>query len=211
MKRSKQILTGAIILSVIFAIVTSSVMLVYAASGNFTKREAFETVPLYNQRDYDDVAYGEYGTISSHGCGIVCISMVYTYLTDEYQSPEMLAKKYGNYNTPNGSYWSLFADSAEDFDLVLEEQTSSWKKVKEALQNGQIVISLQRKGIFTRGGHFIVLTGINEDGKIMVNDPNGSNWDKNETLREGFENGFKESQITNNGHMYWIYAPKNSN
>ena len=211
MERSKRMLTGAIILSIIFAVVMSGVMIVNAASGNFNNHEAFETVPLYNQRDYADVPYGDYGTISSNGCGIVCISMIYTYLTDEYQSPEMLAKKYGNYNTVNGSYWSIFADSAEDFGLVIEEQTDSWKRVKEALKNGQVVISLQRGGIFTRGGHFIVLTGINEDGRIMVNDPNGSNWDKNETLREGFENGFKESQITNNGHMYWIYAPKSVN
>ena len=28
------------------------------------------------------------------------------------------------------------------------------------------------KGIFTRNGHYIVLRGVTDDGKILVNDPN---------------------------------------
>ena len=49
-----------------------------------------------------------------------------------------------------------------------------WKQqhqLVEALQDGKLVIALMSKGHFTNGGHFIVLRGITEDGKILVADP----------------------------------------
>jgi hypothetical protein len=77
-----------------------------------------------------------------------------------------------------------------------------------AMENGHPVICLQRKGIFTSGGHFIVLTGVTEDGKILVNDPNGYNWEKNAEMQEGFENGFTPDQIKAAAKAYWIYEEK---
>lgn len=169
-----------------------------------------DKVPLFNQGDYPDVPYGEHGSVASHGCGITCVAMVVTYLTDEFHSPADLALQFGNYNTPKGSYWSLFKVSAEKLGVIMEEQTYSWTKVKQALRNGQVVVSIQSKGLFTDGGHFIVLTGINEDGKITVNDPNGNNWTKNAELINGFANGFEDHQITDNGSCFWIYGLKSS-
>mgnify|MGYP003483381476 FL=1 len=45
-------------------------------------------------------------------------------------------------------------------------------------------------GHFTKGGHFIVLTGISEDGRITVADPNSEQrsnqtWDVNTIVNEG--------------------------
>ena len=142
-----------------------------------------DEVPLYNQGDYKHVQYGRSSrwTVASHGCGIVSVSMIATYLTDEVagHDPATLATKYGHYNTENGSYWTLFADLAAEDQLNLGEvvQTSDWDLVKAALENGQVVVSLQCAGRFTSGGHFIVLTGINEEGRIMVNDPNRNNYE----------------------------------
>ena len=173
-----------------------------------------DEVPLYNQGDYKHVQYGRSSrwTVASHGCGIVSVSMIATYLTDEIagHDPATLATKYGHYNTENGSYWTLFADLAAEDELNLGEvvQTSDWDLVKAALENGQVVVSLQRAGRFTSGGHFIVLTGINEEGRIMVNDPNGRNWTKNQEMIDGFANGFEDYQITAAGIQYWIYQPK---
>ncbi|MBQ1871316.1 MAG: C39 family peptidase, partial [Lachnospiraceae bacterium] len=46
-----------------------------------------------------------------------------------------------------------------------------------------------KPGDFTYTGHFIVLTGIDEDGKIMVNDPNSRNnsdkhWDVDTLVKQ---------------------------
>lgn len=176
------------------------------------EKQTIDEVPLYSQGDFPNVAYGRYGSIASHGCGIVSVSMIATYLTDEVagHDPITLATKYGHYNTEHGSYWTLFADLAAEDELNLGEviQTGSWDEAKAALENGQVVVSLQRAGLFTGGGHFIVLTGINENGLVMVNDPNGRNWTKNQTMIDGFENGFTEKQITASGIQYWIYQPK---
>jgi hypothetical protein len=175
--------------------------------------EEIDFVPLFNQRDYKD-PYGDYGTISSHGCGIASLAMVYSYMTDEIHLPDELAKQFGDYNTKHGSLWTLFQDSAEELGIPFVKSDASngewysWKKIKEALSNGQPVICLQREGIFTGGGHYIVLTGITEDGKILVNDPNGKNWTKNKTLAKGFDNGFKPSQIKESAVAYWIYGEK---
>lgn len=172
------------------------------------KKETIDEIPIYIQQDYPDVSYGNYGTIASHGCGIVCLAMVSTYLTDRVYEPEELANQFGDYNNENGSSWILFEDSAEELGLPLEKRTTSKKEVINALKNGQVVISLQNEGLFTATGHFIVLESISEDGKIFVKDPNGKNYNKNKKLDSGFENGFTEKQIFENGGPYWIYSKK---
>ena len=37
-------------------------------------------------------------------------------------------------------------------------------------KDGKLVIAIMSAGHFTRGGHFIVLRGITDDGKILVAD-----------------------------------------
>lgn len=171
-------------------------------------KKTIDEVPLYDQTDYPNVPYGAYGSVASHGCGITSVAMVASYLNDIYYQPDKLARQFGNYNTANGSYWILMEDSAEVLGLGLQERTYSTKKVMEALANGQVIIALQSKGLFTGGGHFIVLTGLTEDGKILVNDPNGANYSKNKTLINGFKNGFTPEQVFENGGPYWIYDKK---
>ena len=169
----------------------------------------FDEVPLFNQGDYPHSPYGrEEWSVASHGCGIVSVAMIATYLTDKVHAPDEMAMQFGRYNTVHGSYWILFADSAKELGLGEVIQTNNWSKVETALKNGQPVVSIQSTGLFTGGGHFIVLTGMTEDGKVLVNDPNGGNWRKNATMIEGFENGFTPSQIRASGGTYWIYQPK---
>ena len=42
-------------------------------------------------------------------------------------------------------------------------------------------------GLFTTFGHIMVLAGITSNGKIMVNDPNGKNY-KKDNLADGYKN-----------------------
>ena len=44
--------------------------------------------------------------------------------------------------------------------------------IANELSAGHPVILSMGPGTFTKSGHFIVLTGINEDGTVTVNDPN---------------------------------------
>lgn len=165
-------------------------------------------IPLYNQLDYPNSPYGVYGTVASHGCGITCVAMVTSYYTDNTVSPASLARTYGHYNTAEGSYWSLFEGTAASLGIPFEKQTSSWAEVVAALQAGKPVVSIQGPGIFTTGGHYILLTGITSDGRILVNDPNGANY-RNLSLVNGFANGFAQEQIqAGSKGAYWIYGVK---
>ena len=168
--------------------------------------ELVPEIPQFYQNEYPDVWYGPHGTVSSHGCGLVCLAMVTSYLNDDpdVSIPEM-AETFGHFNTPKGSYWSMFELTAEDLGLEFIKQSYSWEEVEAALLNGQPVVCLQTKGIFTSGGHFIVLERINEHGLVVVKDPWGPNHEK---MPEGFEYGFHVENITQAAGAYFIYGAK---
>lgn len=163
----------------------------------------YPEVPLYFQNDYPDTPYGNYGTVKSHGCGITCVAMVFSYLFDEPIMPDELAEEFGRYNTEDGSYHSLFPDSAEVYGISVEK-TNDWDTVIEALENGQVIIANPSHDIFTNSGHFIVLYGITSDGRILVHDPNEYNY----SVLNGFENGFEQGQIKYTCMPYYIYPLK---
>ncbi len=173
--------------------------------------EKIVEVPHYLQQSYPYTNYGGHGTVSSHGCGVASIAMVYSYLLDRVILPDEIAENYGRYNTPCGSDWKVFSATAEDYGLTIESQTWKWNEVVEALENGKVVIAnAQKDSIFTDSGHFIVFYGITEDGKVLVKDPNIYNYGvwSGKYLTEGFENGFDQKFVKYNCFPCWIYAPK---
>lgn len=169
--------------------------------------ELVPEVPKYNQLEYTQ-RYGS-GTVRSGGCGITCLSMVATYLLDDPTlTPDILAEQFGRYYTIGGSSWSLFTDSAKTLGLgEVKKVFNWWDGIEEALSNGQLVISNQRGGLFTKGGHYILLVGLTEDGKVLVHDPNGANWGKVYMI-DGFENGFPVKSVSCHSAAYWIYPRK---
>ena len=173
-------------------------------------------VPRYNQLEYTQpygnvtLRNGNQATIRNSGCGITSLAMVASYINDDPTlTPDVLAERYGKYNTDVGSAWSLFTETSQELGLGEVKQVHDWNagQVEQALRDGCIVISNQRGGKFTSSGHYIVLTGISEDGKVYVNDPNGANWEKG-NLKDGFENGFNYTDISYTSAAYWIYEPK---
>lgn len=194
----------------IFIINTEPELLPVPIMGRLEYEEKYPEVPNYFQTDYLYTPYGNHGTIASHGCGITSLAMVLTYLLDKEILPDYLASKYGHYNTESGSSYLLFPDSAEDYGVTVEKMTSTWSDVVTALENGQVVIALARShSVFTDAGHLIVLSGITEDGKVLVNDPNGHNYrNKGKVLTDGFANGFDQKYIKSGCYPFWIYAPK---
>ena len=102
----------------------------------------------------------------------------------------------------SGTNWSYFEAAAKNFNLSHSVRaTSSISDAIEALQNSKLVISSQSAGLFTTGGHFIVLTGIDSNGGIGVNDPNSAN-----AKGKGYnDRKFTSSEIGAAGAQYFIF------
>ena len=66
---------------------------------------------------------------------------------------------------------------------------------------------MEGTSLFTTGQHFIVWTGINENGRIMIHDPNESNYSL-WNLKNAFANGFEEGDICYGYSGAWIYDPE---
>lgn len=177
----------------------------------FVYEEQIPMVPQFFQQDYAHIPYGGAGdSVSSSGCGITSLAMVFTYLFDEPIMPDRLAKEYRGKGSDTGSCWTLFPESAKDYGLEDIVQTWDWKLVQEALENGQVVIANARSNtIFTDGGHYIVLAGMTDDGRVIVRDPNRYNYavGENSDLGRGFAYGF-EPKYVKYCTQFWIYPHK---
>ena len=161
-------------------------------------------IPHYLQTDYGNIPYGG-GSIASSGCGPTSFAMIASYLTDTTITPADAVAWCGNsYYMPGvGTYWSYFQAAANHFGCGSVTQTSDANQVLQALSEGHPVISSQRAGLFTSGGHFIVLRGVTADSKVMVNDPN-DNSSKNYINRE-FD---MMSEVHATSNAYWIFDKK---
>ena len=164
------------------------------------EQKEFVSIPLYYQTDYPDVLYGA-GTIETSGCGITSIAMVASYLTGYAYTPDELAYYFGGRAENNIARMECAADTLG----IPYEKPENWHYTYEALKQGKCAIVLvQSPSEFTQGQHFIVLTGLTEDGKILVNDsyePNYSKW----SLKDGFANGFTEGQIMQGYQGAWVF------
>ncbi len=135
-----------------------------------------DKVPLFIQWDdrWGYIPFGEM-VIGTSGCGPVCLSMVTTYLLqDPYWSPDKVcefATKNDYYYLDQGSKWSLITEGGAALGLGSLGVGVNEAEMKSQLDLGRPIISAVRAGDFTKGGHFIVITGYNEDG-FTVNDPN---------------------------------------
>lgn len=161
-------------------------------------------IPHYLQTDYGNIPYGG-GSIASSGCGPTSFAMVASYLTGKTITPVDAVSWCGNsyYKPGVGTYWSYFSAAASYFGCGSVIQTSDPNAVLKALSEGRPVISSQGPGLFTRGGHFIVLRGLTSSGKVLVNDPNDSQ-SKNYINRE-FD---MMSEIHATASAYWIFDKK---
>lgn len=158
-------------------------------------------IPHYLQGDYGDIPYGD-GSIASSGCGPTSFAMVASYLTGTTITPVDAVAWCGNsYYMPGaGTYWSYFEAAAAHFGCGSVRQTNDAGEVLQALSTGHPVISSQSPGLFTSGGHFIVLRGVTSSGKVLVNDPNDSS-EKNYINRE-FD---MMSEVHSTARAYWIF------
>lgn len=127
----------------------------------------WDHVPLYFQTDYPYTMYGS-GTIESSGCSITSLAMVASYLTEHENLPDELARYFGGRAENN---IARLETGSETLQLPFSK-APNWNHTYAALKEGKTAIVLMGpSSIFTDSQHFIVLTGMTEDGRILVNDP----------------------------------------
>ncbi len=156
----------------------------------------------YYQNDYAHVSYGS-SNIANCGCGPTCFAMVATAITGTRITPED-AVWCGNtyYVWGLGTSWSYFGAAAQHFNLDCRiVETTDIDVVVQALRSRALVISSQTSGIFTSGGHFIVLSGLDNNDGIRVMDPN-----KNNAVNKRYNNrSFTKEEINASALHYWIF------
>ena len=133
-------------------------------------------IPLFLQWD-ERWGYDKYGSnfIAIDGCGPTSLAMVAVGLTGNTNiNPRVVsdfAYNSGYYVEGVGSKWSLMTDGASNFGLKGKEIPLSKEVIISTLKKGEPIIATMGPGTFTNQGHYIVLTGVDKDGNIIVNDP----------------------------------------
>lgn len=110
-------------------------------------------------------------TIGTSGCGPTSASMIVSSIKGTITPEKMgdLFVKYGYRSKNSGTYWSAFRAVADEFDIEYTE-TNSLDKAVELLRNNNYVIASVGNGLFTYGGHFIVLVSV-DNNTIKIYDP----------------------------------------
>lgn len=110
-------------------------------------------------------------TMGSSACGPTCSAMVVSSIKGTILPTEMadLYVQYGFRSANNGTYWSAFRWTADVFDIGYKE-TIYLDEACKLLQDNYYLIVGCGNGLFTTGGHFIML--YDYDGTyIKVYDP----------------------------------------
>ena len=162
--------------------------------------QSYEGVTLdgltyFNQLDerWANEMYGKTDTIGVAGCGPTALAIAISNLTGDETDPTEVAEwsyENGYVCEGSGSYISLIPNAAEHFGLTVEKLgKSNAEELVEHLEDGKMIIAIMGAGHFTNTGHFIVLRGVTDDGKILVADPVSYNrstmaWDISTILKE---------------------------
>ena len=110
-------------------------------------------------------------TIGTSGCGPTSSAMVVSSIKGTI-TPDTMASLYTQYgyrSASQGTYWSAFKWTADVFNIGYSECYRLDDAVAKLKDNHYIIVSCNQ-GLFTYGGHFIVLTGI-EGNYIKIYDP----------------------------------------
>lgn len=110
-------------------------------------------------------------TIGTSGCAPTCGAMIVSSIKGNITPKTMadLYVKYGYRSANNGTYWSAFRFTADVFDIGYNEVYKLDEAIKLLNENYMLVVACGN-GLFTTGGHFIVVYGIDGDS-LKIYDP----------------------------------------
>lgn len=163
-------------------------------------KQTMEAVPQYYQNDYPEEPYG-YDTVANSGSNMAALAMVASFLTDHSYYPDEIADDLAHFM--GGDYQRL--EYGSDLLQLAWERAENVHRALEAIQDGKIAIFLMNKNsIFTWKDHYVVVTGVNEDGSYTVMDTNRDYYSK-DSLKQRFETGFSAGDLTQGYRCAWIY------
>lgn len=110
-------------------------------------------------------------TIGTSGCGPTCASMVVTATRGTITPPEMgdLFVEHGYRSANSGTYLSAFRFVADTFNIEYNE-TYKLDNAINLLNNNYYVVASCGNGLFTTGGHLILIVGVEND-TLKIYDP----------------------------------------
>ncbi len=137
-------------------------------------------IPLLYQFNYTTPVCkfdGESKSVASSGCGATAASMVIAYICKDYnQTPYTLfyeAAAHGRYRG-GGLDYATIQDMLTSRGIDARMSNVGAEVLRNALENNQPIIINMGAGTFTNDGHYILLRGLNSEGRVLVNDPNSS-------------------------------------
>lgn len=132
-------------------------------------------VILYLQGDpvWKDYPIKPGKVIGPSGCGYTSLAMVCSYFTNtQITPPNICDLAGGRYHTSSGISHSAFPDICANYGLKVQNLgATNWDGADAVLEQGGLLIVSARPGIFTSGGHIMVVRGKSETGEYLVNNP----------------------------------------
>ncbi len=110
-------------------------------------------------------------TIGSSGCGVAAATMIIDSIVGNVSVTDVADTfvKYGYRSSNNGTYWSAYRAIADEFNIEYQE-TSNLETMLNKLRNNNYVICSVGNGLFTTGGHYIVIYAVDND-TLKIYDP----------------------------------------
>ena len=141
-----------------------------------TEDEKKTYAPVLLQWD-DRWGFHPYGTsvLGLTGCGPTCLAMVVDSLSEDADVTPAeaadFATKQDLYEYGVGTRWGIWSAGATEYGLECETVSADFDTVLGELSQSAMVVCSVGPGVFTPGGHFIVIVG-QEEGKLEIRDPN---------------------------------------
>lgn len=143
---------------------------------DLTEEASMDSVPLFVQWD-KRWGYEKYSGnfFAASGCGPTTLSMVVVYLTHNRDASPLAVAKYSKeagYSVDgSGSSWTLISEGCRHYGVKAKAVALDESRMKAELDAGHLIVVNVGPGDFTDTGHFMVITGYDDEG-FSINDPN---------------------------------------
>ncbi len=143
---------------------------------DLTEEASMDSVPLLVQWD-KRWGYEKYSGnfFAASGCGPTTLSMVVVYLTHNREASPLAVAKYSKeagYSVDgSGSSWTLISEGCRHYGVKAKTVALDESRMKAELDEGHPIVVNVGPGDFTDTGHFMVITGYDDEG-FSINDPN---------------------------------------